>query len=257
VVPEVRADARFAEHPLVVGDPHLRFYAGAPLVTPSGEALGTLCVADRVPRSLTPAQAAALAALARQVMAQLELRQHRARLEHANAVLARESATDALTGLLNRRAFEERLEAEVKRARRYGSPLSLLMLDVDRFKAYNDTYGHPAGDDVLRQVAALLKSSTRRTDVVARYGGEEFAVIVSETALPGALLLAERCRRAVAGASWPHRAVTPSVGAAMLSAGVWTGRDLTEAADGALYRAKQDGRNRVAGPATPRDETAP
>jgi len=93
VVPEVRADARFADHPLVVGDPHLRFYAGAPLVTPSGEALGTLCVADRVPRSLTPAQAAALAALARQVMAQLELRRHRARLEHANAVLARQSAT--------------------------------------------------------------------------------------------------------------------------------------------------------------------
>jgi len=80
---------------------------------------------------------------------------------------------------------------------------------------------------------------------------------VSETALPGALLMAERCRRAVAGASWPHRGVTLSVGAATLSAGVWNGRDLTEAADGALYRAKQDGRNRVAGPATPRGEAAP
>ncbi len=158
-----------------------------------GHALGTLCVIDRQPRELRPDQQEALRALSRQVVAQLELRrsvaelarradellgrqrelqQYQLALEHANALLEKESATDALTGLGNRRAFEERLEDELVRAGRYGLPLSLVLLDLDQFKAYNDTFGHPAGDDVLRGLAEILRRNCRAADFPARHGGE-------------------------------------------------------------------------------------
>ncbi len=253
VVPDTRRDPRFADNPLAAGPTGLRFYAGAPVVTPAGEALGTLCVAAPETRGLSPAQADALAALARQAMSLLELRRALARLkvqqhelERTNALLAEQSATDALTGLKNRRAFAERLAAEAERSGRYGAPLSLLLLDVDDFKGYNDRFGHPAGDEVLRRVAALLLGATRRADLVARYGGEEFAVLLPDTVLEGALLLAERCRRAVAAADWPRRGVTVSVGVAVLSHGGTGGDGLVAAADQALYRAKRGGRDRVA-----------
>ena len=166
-------------------------------------------------------------------------------LEDANRRLEALATEDGLTGLKNHRAFQERLAMETERARRYGFPLCVAMLDVDHFKGYNDEYGHPAGDAVLRTVAACLQSSVRETDQVARYGGEEFALILPHTEAAGAFLVADRCRRALESAAWPHRLVTASVGVAALTPALLGPADLLLAADQALYRSKRAGRNRV------------
>lgn len=171
--------------------------------------------------------------------------QHR-RLAEAYSSLQALVVTDGLTGLLNRRAYDTRIIEERSRALR-GKPLSILMIDVDRFKDFNDRFGHAAGDDVLAKVARLLLGATRGTDSVARYGGEEFVVIAPEADAVGAQHLAERCRVAVEAAAWPMRNITISVGVA-----TWTIDQstlaldrLALAADRALYAAKRGGRNRV------------
>lgn len=161
------------------------------------------------------------------------------------------ATTDPLTRVLNRRALLDRLAAEVDRARRFDSSLSLLMIDIDHFKAINDTAGHLAGDSVLRQLAVLLDDAVRRVDVVARYGGEEFVVILPETQSEGGAIFAERLRERVAmqsfevGADEPVH-LTVSVGIASFpSARVASTDDLFARADEALYRAKSAGRNQV------------
>ena len=109
--------------------------------------------------------------------------------------LAEQARTDGLTGIANHRAFSDRLQQEIAKAVRYGTPLSLLMIDIDNFKPFNDTYGHPQGDKLLKEMAALLLASTRENvDLVARYGGEEFAVVLPNTPAEGAAHLAERLR---------------------------------------------------------------
>ena len=145
------------------------------------------------------------------------LLESREELEDANAKLRALSETDALTGLQNRRSFDARLTECYGASRRSGRPLSILLLDVDHFKSFNDTYGHQAGDDVLRIVARALRDSVRTTDVLARYGGEEFVVILPDTDEDGAVTLAERCRRAVAAVNWTQRPVTVSIGASTLA----------------------------------------
>jgi diguanylate cyclase (GGDEF)-like protein len=167
--------------------------------------------------------------------------------------LGKEAATDALTGANNRRFFDERYAAEFGRARRQNAPLSLIMLDVDYFKRYNDTYGHPAGDKVLISIVKALKSQLNRpTDVVTRYGGEEFAVILPDSKTEGSQIIAEKLRNAVSALSIPHDEsavadhVTISVGIATYQPGI--GCDAAcflELADTALYSAKHDGRNCV------------
>ena len=154
--------------------------------------------------------------------------------------------TDGLTGLPNRRAFEERLDEEVTRAHRHGRRLALAIFDVDRFKAVNDTHGHTAGDDVLREVAVRLARMARVGDLVARLGGEEFAWLMTDTDARGAYAAIERARLAVADAPFPTVGdVTVSVGVADLGGG--PSRDaLYRNADAALYRAKHAGRNRTA-----------
>jgi diguanylate cyclase (GGDEF)-like protein len=235
VVSDATSDARFAGNPLVRSDPRIRFYAGAPLKVPGGAALGTLCVIDRVPREMSQEQLESLRALSRQVIAQLELRRaiieleaHQQQLEEANARLQVETVTDELTGVLNRRAFEHELDVE-----------------IDRFKAFNDAFGHPAGDQALKTVAGLLQESSRKSDTVARYGGEEFVIILPNTGDENAFVLAERSREAVEAAQWGNGGMTVSVGLATLSDAISARAALIDAADKALYEAKERGRNRV------------
>ena len=155
--------------------------------------------------------------------------------------------TDHLTGLANRRRFERQLEREVARTERYGRPFCLLLVDIDNFKEVNDTYGHDAGDEVLRRVANVIQSGTRGIDTDARIGGDEFAVILPETDLVRGLEVAERLRAAIAALDLgPAGRVTASLGVAELPACARTGEELRTAADAALYEAKRGGRDRAA-----------
>lgn len=166
------------------------------------------------------------------------------------AELARASRRDVLTGLPNRRAFDEELAREVARAGRDAKPLAVVMLDVDRFKVVNDTHGHAAGDAVLREVAARAAAAVRAGDLVARIGGEEFVLLLHGADLTGALELAERVRVAVAAtpvvAGDRRLAVTASLGCAVLAPGE-APEALVARADARLYDAKRGGRDRVAG----------
>lgn len=180
-----------------------------------------------------------------QMAAEERLFRYQDELERANAQLHALATTDGLTGVKNRSAFDDLLAEEFDRAVRYAHPLSVVLLDVDHFKPFNDAFGHPAGDGVLRRVAGLLQNTVRGADVVARYGGEEFAVILPETDAAGAVVLAERCRRAVAGASWDRRPITVSVGVSTLTPDTADAAALVKEADDALYRSKHAGRNRV------------
>lgn len=154
---------------------------------------------------------------------------------------------DHLTGLYNRRSFDARLRDEVERAGRYGRPFSLLMADIDHFKACNDEYGHQKGDDVLRGVGRIIASSVRRSDFTARYGGEEIAAILPETGVNQGAQVAEKVRRGVEELSSAYAgiAVTVSVGGSCCDATHCDGSALLQSADSALYEAKEKGRNRI------------
>jgi diguanylate cyclase (GGDEF)-like protein len=165
--------------------------------------------------------------------------------------------TDSLTELMNRRSFDETLTREWKRAVRHGSQVSLLFLDLDHFKRFNDRYGHQAGDDCLRAVAEAVSDAVRTTDRVARYGGEEITVILPSTSAAGAVEAAEKVRSAVEALRLSHEGNPEGAGWVTVSVGVATAvarrgefvegmpKALLEAADSAMYRAKREGRNRV------------
>ncbi|HEU5450716.1 MAG TPA: sensor domain-containing diguanylate cyclase, partial [Terriglobales bacterium] len=171
--------------------------------------------------------------------------------EYANEGLITFAFTDFLTGLKTRGYFEQQLELEVKRSERKKTHFALLMVDIDHFKQLNDTYGHHAGDQVLRDVASILMKDMREVDTVARYGGEEFVLILPETSGPGALLVAQRLRRAVeqakffAGSPGATERLTISIGIAVFDSDAQFKSDLIEFADAALYAAKSRGRNQV------------
>ena len=166
--------------------------------------------------------------------------------------MQRQAVTDELTGLFNHRRFQEVITTEVERTRRFGSDMGLIMLDLDNFKRVNDTYGHMQGDLVLREVARVLRESSREIDEPARYGGEEMAVALPHTDLEGAYQFAERVRRRIEALELPildgggTLKVTASLGAAALGVMPGTDKDsLVAAADAALYRAKRSGKNRT------------
>ena len=179
------------------------------------------------------------------VNTQRELARRNAELANANARLESLATTDGLTGLKNHRSFQELLEQEYARATRYRTPLSLLMLDVDHFKQFNDQFGHPAGDGVLKQVARILSSESRSETLVARYGGEEFAMILPNCGNEDANAVAERVRLAVELEPWELRPVTVSVGTSTKRDGTQDRADLIARADAAMYQAKISGRNQV------------
>lgn len=212
-----------------------------------GRRMGVLNVADRITgenygvndlnwlKSIAPHAAAALE--------RIDLREKAQRFQLM-------SITDPLTGLLNRRYLEERFAEEVERSKRYHYPLSFIMIDIDGFKSYNDTFGHQAGDDILRATAQCIRGSLRNFDVAARYGGEEFSIVLPETEITAATGLAERLRREVerqlsADSPVARRPVTISVGVATLGPVLQTTHKVIRAADQALYAAKKQGKNRV------------
>lgn len=263
VVEDASQHHRFRHYPQVTGPDHLRFYAGAPMVTPDGHALGTVCVIDTQPRGLSDEQARGLQALARvavqllearrreldgqrrlaeRELQQRELLRYQQELETRNSELAEEARRDSLTGLLNRGGLRQ---AARQGAAREGDSFAVAVLDLDHFKRINDSLGHAAGDQVIRIAAEEIRLGVRGSDVAARYGGEEFLLLMPATPLDSAVAVVERIRASIAARTDLPAPVTLSAGVA---SGL-SGRDAPEAlfqrADQALYRAKRRGRNRV------------
>ena len=196
---------------------------------------------------------AAVVDLSERKRVEQRMSQHAETLEAANARLAELASTDSLTSLWNRRAFLDQLSIQLELSVRGARTLSVLILDVDHFKPYNDQFGHLAGDEVLREVARVLRDHARRSDYLARIGGEEFGVILPETDRAGAVHFAERFRSAIETSPWPRRSITISVGAATVTFPSAVPRppspgysEVLSAADRALYAAKESGRNRIA-----------
>jgi len=221
----------------------IRSHAAMPLR--SGDAIvGVLMIASATFRDLTQAERDRLQVIANQSSLALQ-----------NALLHEElerlSVTDRLTELYNHGYLHQRLEEEIERAMRFGHRLSVIMLDIDDFKKFNDRYGHPRGDTVLKAVSAVIRENLREIDVAARYGGEEFVVVLPETDVVGALAVAERIR--VSMEEYPHIAddrgervvQTISLGVATYPVNAADGASLIEAADQAMYAAKRSGKNRV------------
>ncbi|MGD8267795.1 MAG: diguanylate cyclase, partial [Desulfobacterales bacterium] len=210
---------------------------GAPIVDSDGKMRGALATFDDVTQ---------LEVQNTKLQKMLNaLKKSRDEVRRQNRALQVLATQDPLTGCLNRRAFFERFEMELNRARRYKNDFSCLMVDIDHFKSINDNHGHPVGDKVLQKVSSLLKECLRESDIVCRYGGEEFCLMLPETDAAGALVTAERIRQTIAGGKLLGIAVTVSLGTASLTAKTDTPAELLDRADKALYRAKTDGRNRT------------
>lgn len=236
IVNDAHEDERFRNNPLVTGDPNIRFYAGVPLNTPGGHNMGTLCVIDREPRSISISEINILRDLARLVVDEMELR-----------MLAN---LDCLTGLQRRRAFQMQADKELERAQRYDHDMSVIAFDVDYFKKVNDTFGHAAGDLVLQRIAELCKDNLRSMDLIARVGGEEFVVLLPETSLPEAYVTAERLRAEIARSevedSGSVISVTSSFGVSDRKSSTRDElRSILNHADQMLYEAKAAGRNQT------------
>jgi diguanylate cyclase (GGDEF)-like protein len=235
IVPDALADPRFAESPIVLGEPRIRFYAGVPLRTKDGYNLGALCSMDTKARELSCEQLDLLQDLAQLVVDEIELR-----------LLA---STDSLTGALSRRAFIDQASGDIARSQRHHTPLSCVVLDIDHFKTVNDTYGHAVGDLVLQRLTAVCKEELHDGEYLGRLGGEEFAVMLPQTPLVGAAQNAERLRKAVAAEEISYAGkrvrVTASIGVAEYTEHTDGIENLLHMADSAMYDAKLDGRNQV------------
>lgn len=233
LIVDAAADVRFSASQLVTGPPFIRSYAGVPLESPDGYNLGALCAIDTRPRSFDAEHITLLRNFAALVVDELELR--------------RIADRDHLTGALTRRGFLHQLGNETERCKRHNRPSSLLMMDVDHFKSINDTHGHPAGDTVLKAVAACYSLVVRPGDVFGRLGGEEFGLLLPETTADEAIAVAERFRLAIAALRFPDlnwACVTASFGVVSLNGDRCHPERWLADADEALYQAKRSGRNR-------------
>ncbi len=259
VVQDATLDHRFAGLPLVAADPGIRFYAGQPLYSRQGQAVGTVCIIDTMPRSLDAAQCQQLADLGKMVEDELNrdallaemhgLEQKLERLVAVESQLKALADTDTLTGLPNRRAYNTSLAAAINRARRNDCPMALMYLDLDRFKLINDTLGHGAGDAVLQQLGQRLTNAVRKTDMVCRLAGDEFTIILEGVHSSGVCeLVANKIIRAMRtpfDIGGNHMTVSASIGVAWASGAEADASQLAGFADAALYQAKMAGRNRV------------
>ncbi|WP_372788131.1 diguanylate cyclase [Paraconexibacter sp.] len=230
LVPSAAEDPRFAQNPFVL-DGTIGSYAGFPLLS-DGQPIGSMCVHDPQPNRLSLDQLEDLRVLATAAQEHLALRRDVAELNEL-------SRTDALTGTANRRAIDDTLARELAQAARRGGHLSVLMADLDRFKAYNDTHGHLAGDLLLQSIARRWRSHLRAGDLLGRWGGEEFCVLLPDCPAQEALVVAERLR-----ADMPEEQ-TCSIGVASGTAAGAEPGDFIGRADRALYEAKAAGRDRV------------
>jgi diguanylate cyclase (GGDEF)-like protein len=254
-IQDLTQDTRFFDNPLVVGAPHIRFYAGVPLIVPSGQVLGTLCVLDTVSRRLTDQQSSALKTLALSVVAEMELRRKVRGLEFeverrrvAEDRVLDLATRDMLTQLPNCMALHDRLGQQLRQAARDGSKFAFLFIDLDRFKRINDSLGHEAGDLALIEIAQRIRSTLRLSDTVARLGGDEFAAILGNIRDESdALALAQKVNLAL-----KHEAVLcgtelhydASIGIAVFSDDADNVHDLIHKADLAMYQAKREGGGR-------------
>lgn len=234
IIPDTLADPLYCEHPAVIGEPHVRFYAGVPLRVAGGHAIGTLCTFDSVPRAFSAEQSAMLQDLANIVLSELELR-----------TLLME---DSLTGAFSRRAFRDEAARASALASRHGHNLSLIMFDLDQFKSINDKNGHQVGDRVLKACVRAVQGALRKADSVGRIGGEEFAILLPHTNRDDATVVAEKVRQAIAsvdiqGTRGPIP-ISASFGIAALPRNACDIDELLRRADTAMYEAKQSGRNR-------------
>lgn len=245
VITDTHQDARFRDAPLVVEAPHIRWYTGAPLITPSGLAIGSICVLDTVPRPApTTEKSSILADLAGTVVDLLEARLQHRQLAERTAEAARLAAIDPLTGLANRRTLFERLRRALADAGP-GRRVALLYIDLDDFKRVNDTMGHPTGDAVLQLVAERLRHAVPADHVVARLGGDEFAIVIPALTNPrDATALGERI---VVQMNLPFHLdgrrvrIGACVGVTMAEHAGIEPNAMLRNADVALYRAKQQG----------------
>jgi diguanylate cyclase (GGDEF)-like protein len=241
VISDVNRFPRF-DNPLMLRE-GIKSLMAAPLKA-EGKIIGILYVDDFVVRHYTPREISLLSLLS--TIAAMAIEKTRV-LENTRLL----AITDELTGLFNHRHFRQQLFTEVQRVERYGRALSLMMIDIDYFKHYNDTNGHLKGNNVLRDLGRILKDLSREVDIVARYGGEEFSIILPETERRKARSLAERLRRKIEqhdfenSESQPNGRLTVSIGTASFPDNASTAFDLLEQADRALYTAKRQGRNQV------------
>lgn len=255
-VADARLEPYFAREPAVTGAPNVVFFAGAPLSDPDGKRFGTLCLIDSRSRTLAQAEIALLQSMAHIVSQDICVCsagryavQDLIDAEEERCALYDLAVTDPLTKTLNRRAFFRFAEREVQRAHRHKHPLSVLMFDIDHFKRVNDIHGHAAGDDVIVRLSRLVADNIRDTDLLGRLGGEEFGLILPETGIEAALLLANRLREAAKAMNFKSAegdfGITISLGVSQADEGETNINVALDRADKALYRAKRLGRNRT------------
>ncbi|WP_245948250.1 sensor domain-containing diguanylate cyclase [Paenibacillus sambharensis] len=252
IVNNALEDPRF-RHNQLLQKYTVRFYAGVPLISSKGNVLGSLFIMDGENREWTEADTNLLVEFSRWVMSEIELRHKNRLLDRVSGQLRVLSYTDPLTGMYNRRFLEELLDSSSYAAEGTAGPVAAVMIDVDHFKQFNDTYGHIAGDQCLKQIAQVMASVFHQdTCKVARYGGEEFVAVLDNTSAEAAMELAELVRTEVRSLQIPHAAspvssfVTLSIGVAAVNASAEpVSEQLIYLADQALYAAKQAGRDRI------------